>query len=219
MNKILTFDCYGTLFDTKPLYDLIGTIAEESKLSSAKAKTTFSAYEDRLMYGEEFQPYDKLLYEVLTYCDMELECDIFVPRYEEVIGVHKNFQPFADVENSLYRLKEKGFELALMSNTTNALMEYHLQKLNNIFDDILVADETRCYKPALAFFAQAEKKFALSSKEHCHIAKGYWWDIVPAGKMGWQCIWVNRMHLLKGRQQETPMAEVFSLEELPFLRK
>lgn len=95
MSKILTFDCYGTLMNTKPLYELIGKIAEGNDLPKEKAIELFSSYEDRLMYGaESFIPYDKLLYETLTYCNMELNTDVFTLKYNEVIEAHKAFRPF-----------------------------------------------------------------------------------------------------------------------------
>ena len=70
MDKVLTFDCYGTLLDTQPLYDYIGAVAETNGLPKEKAIEIFCNYEDRLMYGEEFIPYDKLLFEILTYCNI-----------------------------------------------------------------------------------------------------------------------------------------------------
>lgn len=51
MKKILTFDCYGTLLDARPLYDLIAQLAMRNHLSSGKAVEIFKAYEDRLKIG------------------------------------------------------------------------------------------------------------------------------------------------------------------------
>jgi 2-haloacid dehalogenase len=216
MNKILTFDCYGTLLNTEPLYDLIGKIAEVNALPREKAIELFSSYEDRLMYGAEtFIPYDKLLYEILTYCNMELSTGVFTLNYNEIIEAHKAFRPFKDVMPALRKLKDNGYELAIMSNTTRAIMDSHLLQMENIFDDSLVAEETKCYKPNLLFFKMAETKFSLKEKEHCHIAKGYWWDIVPASKMRWNKVWVNRSNLEKGRESEMPYITVTSLAELP----
>lgn len=217
MKKILTFDCYGTLLNTSPLYNFIGDIAEENGLSKEKAIEVFSSYEDRLMYGEEFIVYDKLLFEVLTYCNMELNTDIFTSKYDEIIGIHRNFLPFPDVLEALRKLKEKGYYLAIMSNSINEIMSWHLKKLGNLFDDSLVAEDTKCYKPNLKFFKMAEEKFGLKNNEHCHIAKGYWWDIVPASKMNWNKIWVNRTNLEKGREHKKPYIIVSSLLKLPQL--
>lgn len=217
MEKILTFDCYGTLLDTSPLYGFIAQTAAQHGLNPAQAAAVFAAYEDRLMYGEAFVPYNELLQNVLSYCDMELNTGIFTPLHCEVLALHQNFSPFADVLPALAALKAQGWQLALMSNTTQSLIQAHLQQLGSCFDFCLTADTAQCYKPLLQFFRLAEERFSLKGKRHIHIAKGYWWDIVPAAKMGWQKIWLNRAKLKSGRAQEQPYATITTLAELPSL--
>lgn len=219
MEKILTFDCYGTLLETSSIYDLIGNIANINNLSSIEAIHIFSSYEDRLMYGENFMPYEQLIKNILTYCDMELKTSVFSNHYDSIIKEYQELPVFKDVMPCLTSLKEKGYKLALMSNTTNELMKHHLQKMNNIFDFVLTSDETRCYKPNLEFFKYAEKKFELKAKTHYHIAKGYWWDIVPATKMNWNKIWVDRSHLKTGRKKEMPYTIIPDLTKLSSLLK
>lgn len=90
-----------------------------------------------------------------------------------------------------------------------------MEKLEYLFDDRLVAEDTKCYKPNLRFFQMAKRKFDLNIKEHCHIVKGYWWDIVPANKLGWHKIWVNRTNLLHGRDTKQLYLTVSTLLELP----
>lgn len=215
MNKILTFDCYGTLLDTSALYNFIGRLAEDNELSASKAISTFSSYEDRLMYGEDFINYDVLLMEILSYCDMEMNCDVFTAQYERVLELHRDFRPFPDVTEALRKLKLNGYKLIVMSNTTNKIMDRHMEKLENLFDDRLVAEDAKCYKPDLRFFRMAEEKFGLKAAEHCHIARGYWWDIVPAHKMGWKKIWVNRANLSHGRDADKPYITISDLRKLP----
>ena len=219
MNQILTFDCYGTLLDTSPLYEFIGNAVSSEGIEAEKAVNVFCAYEDRLMYGEDFLPYDTLLYEILSYCDMELDTKKFALLYNKLISVYNNFEPFPDVLPALKKLKDKGYDLAIMSNSTKNFMKFHLEKMNNLFNFALTADEAKCYKPELEFFKMAEDAFERKEKEHCHIARGYWWDIVPARKMGWERIWVNRSRLSCGRDEEMPYITITSLSELPQLKK
>lgn len=214
MNKIFTFDCYGTLLNTDALYEFVKKTAQANDLPSEKASEIFTHYEDRLMYGEDYIPYNELLYNALEYCDMELNTDVFAAEWNNMIHIHKSFSPYKDVIPALTWLKNQGYELALMSNTTHEIMNWHLEKLGDLFDHVLLAEDTKCYKPNLLFFKMAEERFSLSEKEHCHIAKGYWWDIVPASKLGWKKIWVNRKNLKKGRDAEQPYVTIHSLEEL-----
>ena len=211
--KVLTFDCYGTLLNTDVLYEYVFNFANDNGLSGERARQIFINYEDRLMYGEQFIPYDKLLLSVLEYCDMEFMTNIFVREWENIKELHKKFEPYADVASTLEYLKRQQYELILMSNTSYEFIYHHLEKMGNIFDAVLLASDTKCYKPDLNFFKTADEKFNLSTKEHWHIAKGYWWDIVPCSKLGWKKIWINRDEK-SGMKQHLPYEEVAMLSEL-----
>lgn len=104
-----------------------------------------------------------------------------------------------------------------MSNTSERLIARHIKAMGNVFDFALTADSAMCYKPDLRFFGTAERVFSLREREHVHVAKGYWWDIVPAYKMSWKKIWVNRDGLPAGRENEQPYRIISSLSELPDL--
>jgi HAD superfamily hydrolase len=214
MNKILTFDCYGTLLDTSNLYAYIQKIGDKKGGFGKKAVEIFHNYEDRLMYGEDFRSYDELLYEVLSYCDMEMNTNVYVASYDEILDIHRFFHPFSDVMDALKECKKQGYRLILMSNCTKEMLEWHQKSLDYLFDDAICAEDCHCYKPSLSFFSLTEDKFHLSDANHCHIAKGYWWDIIPAAKMGWKRIWVNRDHLSCGRTQEMPYYMIASMNEL-----
>lgn len=214
MEKILTFDCYGTLLDTTPLFNFIGKVAQENGINPIKAQGTFTDLEDRLMYGEnQFLPFNEILRETLKDCDFELKTNIFSSQYEQVIKVVQDFQPFEDVVPVLKKLKDDGYKLIIMSDTTHALAKYHQKNLNNLIDHFVTADDTKCYKPKLEFFNYASQKYNLDNAHHIHVAAGYWWDMVPCKILGWQKIWVNR-HNLIGKDSEQPYQEISDLSEL-----
>jgi 2-haloacid dehalogenase len=213
MDKVLTFDCYGTLIDTKPIIDTIINIARENKLDQKDAVNTYINYEDRIMYGEPYIPYDKLIYEDLEYCDMEFNSNVFTKSYDEIIEVHKKLKPFIEVVATLKELHKKGYQLAIMSNSVQDIMTYHLDMLGTIFDDVFLADDMHVYKPNIEFFKYVEEKLELKKREHWHIAKGYWWDIIPCSIMGWSKIWVNRNNR-KGNSRHEPYKEVNTLDEV-----
>lgn len=213
MYEILTFDCYGTLLNTDILYEHIYHLAEENGLSGNKAREIFTHYEDRLMYGEDFIPYDQLLFYALEYCDMELNTDLFAAQWERIIDLHRSFAPYEDVIGTLRYLKSRSYQLILMSNSTHDIMKSHMEKLENLFDDCVLAEDTKCYKPNRKFFEYTSQKYDLTQKEHCHIAKGYWWDIVPCSTLGWDKIWVNRKHVT-GNRKHLPYQEITTLEAL-----
>jgi len=213
VKKKLTFDCYGTLINTAPMYDAVGKIGVKYGLDENEVQQIFINYEDRLMYGEDFIPYDELVYQALGYCDLELNTDVIQKEYERIIQVHKEMKAFPEVVETLHRLKERGYELNLMSNCVPDIMKYNLQALDNVFDHVILASDVKCYKPDLRFFRQAEQQLGLRHEEHCHIAAGYWWDMVPGKKMGWNRIWVNRKKK-RGSEEHMPYGEVTALDQV-----
>lgn len=153
----ITFDCYGTLLDTSPFHELLAKTAVKAGIQPDLAVEAFTTWEDRLMYGDPYQDYDRLLQEVLGWCDRQLNTTVFSPLLEQVLETHRHFRPFPDVIPALRKLKEAGFRICLMSNTTADLMDSHLQTLAQLPDAWLTADSTECFKPDLRFSARLKR--------------------------------------------------------------
>lgn len=201
-NRILTFDCYGTLLNLDSVDQALAQIARANQLDPQKACDYYSRYEDRLMYGETFRPFESLVREILSYVDFELSAQVFQTQAERILQAYREADPFEEVKESLAKLHAQGWTIVLMSNTYDSLMRHHLQKLGSSIDHVLLADQVHAYKPQLAFFEEAEKALNLKSNTHIHIAAGYWWDMIPAGKMRWPAIWVDRKnHALYARRK------------------
>lgn len=213
---ILTFDCYGTLIDTRPLVHEIGSIAHEAGISRESAETAFQVNEARVMYGEPYQDYPKVIEHILQYCDSQLGGGIFQKEYHRVMGTICHLKAFPEVKSVLRDLKIAGHQLYLMSNSHKEVMAHHLKELGDSFEYEFLADELHCYKPQYEFFRYTEDKLQLKPENHCHIAEGYFWDIIPASRFRWNTIWVNREQLIGnergGRYKEAAdLTEVLSL--------
>lgn len=213
MNKLITFDCYGTLIDTMPFYDEIGKVGVELGIDKNTIINTFNDYEDRLMYGEPFKKYTDLIYKTLEYCELELNCSGIKSNFDRVIDVHKNLSPYKEVPKTLNYLKEKGYKTALLSNSEAKIMDYNLKALNHNFDYVILAEDVGCYKPQIEFFNKVASEVNLNKNNHCHVAAGFWWDIPPASKLGWNKIWVNRKNK-KSIDKYKPFEEVKTLDDI-----
>ena len=212
---ILTFDCYGTLIDTAPLLREVGDMAKEAGLPEERVMALFPVYEARAMYGEAYCDYDQVVLHALEYMDFEFCCDVFKKQQERALECIRNFKAFPEVREILAKLKADGHKLYLMSNSKRELMEYHLKELGSPFEYEILADETHCYKPNLEFFRYSEDLLGLrelDKKEHCHIAEGFFWDIIPAAYFRWNTIWVNRSRQ-QGNGRGGGYTEVHDLKE------
>jgi len=213
MSKLVTFDCYATLINTAPLYGSVGALGPKIGIDEKLLTNTFVSFEDRLMYGESFLRYDALVYRALEYCELDLNCTGLVAEYDNIMEAHKGMQPFDEVPDTLRELKERGYKTAILANNMTDLMAYHIREMRHEFDHVILAEQTHCYKPTLDFFIQAAEMINLKDEEHCHVAAGYWWDIIPASKLGWNKIWVNRRGK-KGSSRHQPYHEVAGLDQI-----
>ena len=72
------------------------------------------------------------------------------------------------------------------------------------FDDIITAEQARAYKPSHEGFLLARERLGLKVKEIWHAGFGFKYDIVPAKKLGYTTVWVNRQGLARpGRVKES----------------
>jgi 2-haloacid dehalogenase len=60
------------------------------------------------------------------------------------------------------------------------------------FDEVVVAEDARAYKPAHAPFELAQREIGVDAEQILHVAFGFKYDIGPANRLGFRTAWVNR---------------------------
>ncbi|MEA5059183.1 MAG: HAD hydrolase-like protein [Candidatus Pelethousia sp.] len=211
--KVITFDCYGTLLDTASFEEELGRIAEENGLNPTEIQALFACNEARMMYAEPFRRLDTLIPAILERCDMQLGAHCMARYGERMIEAQKALRPFPEVLGTLQILKKRGYSLALMSNSCHTIMAGNAAALGSPFEQMVLAEDVRAYKPQLSFFEMAESVLDLKNAQHCHVAQGYFYDVIPAAQMGWKRLWINRCGEL-GNPAQQPYTEVRSLEQI-----
>jgi 2-haloacid dehalogenase len=104
----------------------------------------------------------------------------------------ESWQPFPDTVPALRRAKEAGLRLAIVSNTDRSIIEHTLSQLEVEFDDVIVAEDAKAYKPSLRPFDLALDRIGGRPEEILHVAFGFKYDIGPAQRNGLRTAWVNR---------------------------
>lgn len=213
MKKLMTFDCYGTLVDTRPIEQEVAKIAHEHQLDGEKVSAIYTLNDARLMYAEPFILLEKLIQTALERCDIMLGTDFMANEYDRMLQVYKSLKPFPEVITALSELKKRGYHLVILSNSCLSIMEHNLAALDNQIDDVILAEDVHAYKPQLSFFHQAEAMLRIKERPHCHVAQGYFEDIIPCSRVNWTKVWVNRK-AEKGSAAHQPYKEVKTLDQL-----
>ena len=88
----ITFDCYGTLLDTRPIRTQFMTFSARHGIDGQAAWHQFESWEDRLMYGETTLPFTTLLKRDLQYLDMTFRTNSLFSHYFHAILTYNHGQ-------------------------------------------------------------------------------------------------------------------------------
>ena len=218
--KAITFDCYGTLIDWEgEIQRFFAESLDAKGIGYVDPQTLQTEWEEIQFHyiQEKYRPYRQVLHDTLrmvfnTYdipTDDE-ECDEFA----EAMGTWK---PFPDTKAAILEL-QKFTKVVLITNTDDAIIRETEQTIGVIFDDIITAEQAGAYKPDQKGFLLARERLGLKIKEIWHAGFGFKYDVVPAKKLGYTTVWVNRQRQARpGRVKETFM--VGDMRTLAYLVK
>lgn len=101
--------------------------------------------------------------------------------------------PFPDASTCLSELREKGYTLALVSNSLAENTDTDLKRtgLADSFDLVLVSSEVRRRKPHPLVFQTALERLGISSEEAVFVGDDLWEDIYGAKRIGLRTILVT----------------------------
>ncbi len=205
-----TFDCYGTLVDWNAgigaeLRRLFGSSARERLLAR------YHVIEPRVQSEHPAWSYRQVMAAVLA--GLASEAGFALPQEEEdALGRSLPGWPvFAEVPCALAEARERGWKLAMLSNSDRGLIEASLQAIGIPFETAVVASEIGSYKPAHGHWRAFYESTGVSKVRHVHVAQSHFHDIVPAHDLGIRSIWVNR---LGERAEPAPTRELPDLAGL-----
>jgi 2-haloacid dehalogenase len=118
---------------------------------------------------------------------------------------------FAEVPGALAEARERGWQLAALSNTDRDLIEASLQAIGVPFEQAIVASEVGSYKPAPGHWRAFYASTGADPSRHVHVAQSHFHDIVPAHDLGIRTVWINR---LAERAEPAPTRELPDLTGL-----
>ena len=178
-----TFDCYGTLIDWNGgIRAQLGRVFGEDR-----ADELLRRYHE---LEPELQADGTLSYrEVLT----EALRRLGVPDGEEAALADSlpDWQPFPEVPQALEEARDRGWRLAILSNTDRDYIEASMRRLGGGFELAIVASEIGSYKPALRHWRAFEDQVV--RMPDVHVAASLFHDVAPANELGLRSIWINRL--------------------------
>jgi 2-haloacid dehalogenase len=199
-----TFDCYGTLIDWN------GGIRRELArvFGEERADALLHRYHglERELEADGSRSYAQVLTEAMR--------GLGAPPGEEDALAHSlpTWEPFPEVPASLRELRERGWRLAILSNTDPDLLAASLERIGVLVDLTVVASEIGSYKPGHRHWERFFAETGADRERHVHVAASLFHDIAPSRELGLASVWINR---LGERADPEPTRELPDLSRLP----
>lgn len=190
MDRWATFDCYGTLIDwfggvRRTLADL---------WPSPDAGALLSRYHELEPGLQESgtRTYRQVLTDVLPGIAAAEGLTVPAGRESALADSLPDWPTFPDVAGSLTALRDRGWRLAVLSNTDPDYLEASLARIGVPVDERVVASEIGSYKPAFGHWETFFWRTGADRARHVHVAASLLHDVEPAAALGLPCVWINR---------------------------
>ena len=204
-----TFDCYGTLIDWNAgIGGVLARVFGADEVPRLLAR--YHALEPAVQ-GEAYRTYADVL--ALTLSRLAAEEGTPLDDDGRVLAESlPDWPPFPEVPRALAVLRERGWRLAVLSNSDRDLIAASQRRLGVPFDETVVAEDVRSYKPAHGHWERFFELTACARERHVHVAASLFHDIAPARDLGLTSVWINR---LDERAEPAPTLALPDLRPLP----
>ena len=212
--KAIIFDAYGTLFD-------VNSAAEKCKERLGDKWEGFANYwrTTQLEYTwlrslmrrhkDFWQITEDSLDKSMNFYNIDNS------MRSELLNLYKVLSPFTEVKDSLKKLKQSNYKLAILSNGTPDLLNELVvsNQLKDIFDDIFSVEEVGIFKPASKVYDLPINKYNIEKNEVLFLSANTW-DVSGAGNYGYNTVWVNRNNNIFDKLDFEPNKQISNLSEL-----
>jgi 2-haloacid dehalogenase len=201
-----TFDCYGTLIDWN------GGIGRELERLFGAARGgellhTYHDLEPQIQREDPSRSYRDVMAVALA--------RLGAPAGEQdALGRSlPEWEPFPEVPAALEEARDRGWRLAVLSNTDQDLLEASLARIGVKFELTVVASEIGSYKPAPTHWDEFFARSGADRASHVHVAASLFHDIAPASTLGLRTIWINRLGEEAEPQPDVELRSLVGLAE------
>jgi len=216
--KACVFDAYGTLFDVHSavgkhrqrlgdIADQVSAVWRTKQLEYTWLRSLMGQHEDFWQVTQDALDYAFDMHEVK---DADLRKDL--------IEAYLNLDCYPDVPGALTELKDRGFDIAILSNGTPTMLEAAVEnsRLETIIPKIFSVEKVGVFKPDPRVYRIAVDELDVKPEEIVFQSSNAW-DASGASAFGFKVAWVNRFGQSPERLPGNPDVEITDLSALPEL--
>ena len=95
--------------------------------------------------------------------------------------------------DALTELRDRGWKLAILSNTDPDLLEASISSIGVEIDERVVMSDIGSYNAAFGHWETFFQRTDAERTRHVHVAASLFHDIEPCAKLGLPAVWIDRL--------------------------
>ena len=216
--EVLAFDLYGTLVDPIAISAELGQVLGGSDGQEAARLWRLKQleYSFRLTAMGRYEDFRWVTSRALDFALTSIGVRFPDGQAERLVELYDHLQPFPDAVPALRALASLGYELAVLSNGTPAMIANCLANsgLGDFFGQRISVDEVRVFKPSPVVYRHAAGRLSLPAGR-VRLVTSNAFDCVGASAAGMRTAWVNRSAAPFDTIGARPDIAVPALDRLP----
>ncbi len=190
---ILYFDVNETLLDLAPLKASVAQALGGRADLLAPWFTTMLHYSLVATMGDRYEDFGEIGAAALVMVAKANGVTLAVADAREAVAPIRSLPPHDDVEPGLNLLKEAGFRMVALTNSSQAGVDAQMANagLGGYFERRLSVEPVRKFKPHPEVYAYAAREMGVGPGD-CLLVAAHGWDIAGALWAGWRGAFVDR---------------------------
>jgi 2-haloacid dehalogenase len=206
-----TFDCYGTLIDWMGgIRDTLADLWPEHDTELLLG--AYHEIEPEVQRGRSIS-YRQVLTEALEKLARREGLQLDEDERAALADSLPSWPPFPEVPAALTDLRERGWRIAILSNTDPEYLEASFERIGVPTDLRITAAEAGSYKPAHGHWERFFEQTSADRARHVHVGASIFHDLRPAAELGLTAVWINRMHESTDVPRAAELPDVAKLPE------
>ena len=216
--EVLAFDLYGTLVDPIAIAGELDRVLGESGGAEVAGlwRGKQLEYSFRLTAMGRYEDFRWVTARALDFALASVGARLPDGQAQRLIELYDHLRPVPDAVPALRALSGLGYELAVVSNGTPAMIGNCLANsgLGEFFAERVSVDEVRVFKPSPVVYGHAADRLSVPAGQIRLITSNAF-DCVGAGAAGMRTAWVNRSAAPFDTIGQPPDLTVPALDRLP----
>ncbi|MGZ3356965.1 MAG: haloacid dehalogenase type II [Isosphaeraceae bacterium] len=191
--EVIFFDVNETLLDLTPLKESVGeTLGGRPELAPLWF-TTLLQYSLVSTVADRYNNFDEIGAACLRMVAKSLGLELGGDAVERCLALMRSLPPHPDVVPALERLRDAGFRLATLTNSSKSAVVDQMQNagLARFFESLLSVEEVGLYKPHTHVYRWAARRVGVDVSE-CLFVAAHGWDVAGAAWAGMRTAFIAR---------------------------